>query len=509
MLKNVFSELKEGISNLSSRFSGNFSSTIDNISQAVIPRIIDVLTFLIEKARDLVDFISNNWDKIIDVANRVKESFLEISDGALSLVGNIRDSLQPVIEGFLEKIETVVDWLITNGLPFIVDGFTNIIDGATNIYNFINDNWSLIGPIIAGIATAIGFIKFTSLITGIGSLVAALGPLIVTTWGQVTATLAANTAFLASPITWIAIAIGALVTVGILLYKNWDKIKEKTLQLWDSMKNFISDISEKFPIIGTIIATIKDYIITQFNNIKQIFTGVIEFVTGVFTGDWERAWTGVTNIFGGIFDGIVGMAKVPINGASGIINNLIQGINNMSIDIPDWVPGLGGKKFSINIPEIPMFAKGTDNSPSTFIAGERGAELITNREHSKVFTAFETGNIVATIDKLQNTIRKIPMLENILLKFSDDNSTEKENYSNYDLLSSNKPLLFPQNNGERKVEINYAPNVTVTVTGSGKDINEIQSLIEKMLAKDKLELITIIKNILKDEENRKVRLSNG
>ncbi len=110
-------------------------------------------------------------------------------------------------------------------------------------------------------------------------------------------------------------------------------------------------------------------------SIQQIFNGVIEFITGVFTGDWETAWTGVKDIFGGIFDTLAELIKTPINAVIAIINGAIENINALGITIPDWVPKLGGKTFSLDIPEIPQLAKGGfTNGPS--IAGEAGTEAV-------------------------------------------------------------------------------------------------------------------------------------
>ena len=90
---------------------------------------------------------------------------------------------------------------------------------------------------------------------------------------------------------------------------------------------------------------------------------------------WGEAWQNVVNIFGDIFTGIAQLIKAPLNAVIGIINAVIAGINAMKIQIPDWVPGLGGKDFSINIPVIPMLASGgfTDGLS---IAGEEGTEAV-------------------------------------------------------------------------------------------------------------------------------------
>lgn len=109
--------------------------------------------------------------------------------------------------------------------------------------------------------------------------------------------------------------------------------------------------------------------------IKTVFDGLIAFITGVFTGNWSQAWEGVKQIFGGAFDALVGLLKTPVNAVIALINKAISGINGLGLDIPDWVPIIGGKSFRINIPEIPMLAKGgfTDG---VSIAGEAGREAV-------------------------------------------------------------------------------------------------------------------------------------
>ena len=120
---------------------------------------------------------------------------------------------------------------------------------------------------------------------------------------------------------------------------------------------------------------------------KKIFDGIIDFIRGVFTGDWKRAWEGVKNIFKGVFDGLVALAKAPINAIIGLVNGLIQGVNNMiaslnkiKINVPDWVPGMGGKSFGFNLSQIgklAYLAQGGILSAGSAIVCERGPELLT------------------------------------------------------------------------------------------------------------------------------------
>lgn len=113
-----------------------------------------------------------------------------------------------------------------------------------------------------------------------------------------------------------------------------------------------------------------------FMNIKNIFQNIIDFVKNVFTGNWSAAWQNVKNIFSSIWDNLVTIVKTPINFIINAINTLIGGINKISFDVPDWVPGIGGKALGFNIPTIPKLRRGLDyvprdNYPALLHRGER------------------------------------------------------------------------------------------------------------------------------------------
>jgi len=106
-----------------------------------------------------------------------------------------------------------------------------------------------------------------------------------------------------------------------------------------------------------------------WNGIKGIFSGIIKFVTGVFTGDWKKAWQGVSDIFSSIASGFTNIFKKPINAIIDGINSFIGGLNR--IKIPDWVPGVGGKGFYIS--KIPRLAEGgyvKANTPQLAMIGD-------------------------------------------------------------------------------------------------------------------------------------------
>lgn len=95
------------------------------------------------------------------------------------------------------------------------------------------------------------------------------------------------------------------------------------------------------------------------DGVKKAFIGLMNFITGVFTGDWKKAWNGIKDFFGGIWDGIVALFKGAINIIIDAMNWLIRQLNKVNIDLPDWVKDLTGVgNIGINISEIPRLAKG-------------------------------------------------------------------------------------------------------------------------------------------------------
>lgn len=230
------------------------------------------------------------------------------------------------------------------------------------------------------------------------------------------------------------LVIGAIVAAGVLLYKNWDKVTAgaKKLGVWvksvfqacgfdiqsftgsagESFQKFIGKAQELWELVGPVVKKIGELWMKVFQvelagiiggaiglfgsllqsvsdifaGLTRIFGGIVDFITGVFTGDWEKAWSGVRDIFGGIFETIVALAKAPLNGVISLINGAIAGINNLGIKIPDWVPRLGGKEFKINIPTIQMLYTGTNNwRGGPAMIHDRGAEIVDLPSGTRVY----------------------------------------------------------------------------------------------------------------------------
>lgn len=149
----------------------------------------------------------------------------------------------------------------------------------------------------------------------------------------------------------VAAALVAAVVYSKELAQGWEWLKGKAMELW-------STFSEKFPMISGILQATLGPIMVLVRTAIDVFMEIIQFIKNVFTGEWDAAWQNIKNIFSSIWEGMKDSVKVPLNGIIRMINTCIGGLNNLSIDIPDWVPGVGGDSWGVNIPKIPELASG-------------------------------------------------------------------------------------------------------------------------------------------------------
>ena len=128
-----------------------------------------------------------------------------------------------------------------------------------------------------------------------------------------------------------------------------------------------------FETVKNAVKAFRDCMGPIISSVQVIFMGLTNFISGVFSGNWRRAWFGVRQIFESIVSGLSHIFKAPLNFMIDGINKFLSGIGK--IKIPDWVPGVGGKGFSV--PKIPRLAKGGIVSASTIAnIGEAGTEAV-------------------------------------------------------------------------------------------------------------------------------------
>lgn len=155
-------------------------------------------------------------------------------------------------------------------------------------------------------------------------------------------------------------------------------VQEKVAPIWSFLSSLIIDS------LGTAVAFISD--VTK--NTFKILNGLIDFISGVFSGNWKKAWEGIKGIFKGTMDSLWSIAKTPINLIIDGINALIRGINKISFDAPDWVPVIGGKKWGFHIKTIPKLAQGAyfrANNPQLAVVGDNKSEPEIITPESKIY----------------------------------------------------------------------------------------------------------------------------
>ncbi|QIK56673.1 hypothetical protein G7059_01830 [Erysipelothrix sp. HDW6A] len=216
----------------------------------------------------------------------------------------------------------------------------------------------------------------------------------------------------ASPFAWVVIAIVAIITAIGWLSENWESVVDvfnNTIgKVIDWFQNLGSTVSSFFDnlikkllesdfwfdrVVGNIISFFRTAInlIASYwkgffsgifeeasnviKNIKGIFSGLITFLSGVFSGDWKKAWQGIVKVFENVIGGIANVFKAPFNIIISGINGFIRAVNK--IKVPDWVPSWLGGGRGFNIPQIPRLAKGgITTGATTAIIGEAGREAV-------------------------------------------------------------------------------------------------------------------------------------
>lgn len=311
-----------------------------------------------------------------------------IKDPSWENFSNVLLSLSLVVAGLALAIGGTLGVTLA-GIASLIAGVALIIQG---VVAYLKDpTWKNFGTILAGIAVVVGAVLL--LIGGIPALITGL--------------------------------ILLIAAIGLAIYKHWDEVKNVLGQvgqwIYDNvitpignfMKALIDSIISSFKflfsiaegiftaLLGIIIApfeTLWDTVKNVFNGVQTILQGISNVFKGIFTGDMKTTLEGFKQIFKGVFDSLWSIAKAPLNLIIRGINWLIKGANKIHFDTPDWVPGIGGKTFGINIPQIPLLAKGgVISQPTKAIIGEAGREAVVPLENN-----MEWLDILA--DKLANKI---------------------------------------------------------------------------------------------------------
>nr|DAP94799.1 MAG TPA: minor tail protein [Caudoviricetes sp.] len=285
----------------------------------------------------LVYFWLDAWKNGIDLQN-----FLGMLAGLAALAAGLAIAFGPIAAGIA---------LVVGGLVMLVVGIKDVIENGFNLVNTLT--------IIAGIlAAGIGI----SLLTGswipllIAGFVAALVALVSFTGHGEELIEGLKNIIDGFGKFFKGVFTGDLKLAAEGAKQIWEGLKQTWNAIVNSIKDawsaFITWLQGKNPALAAIFETIGKLFSDQYNAWKKILSGLITFLTGVFTGDWKKAWNGVLDILKGVWNLIVGTVEGAINFIIDGINLLISALNKIHFEVPDWVPLVGGKSFGINITPV-------------------------------------------------------------------------------------------------------------------------------------------------------------
>lgn len=291
-------------------------------------------------------------------------------DDIRGIIGNVfGENGVAVFDGFLNTITTVKDRIVGIFSP------ENLASVRTAIVGMFGENAGTGFDNIVSIGQSV--IGVFQQIVNFGTQT--VKPMFEQVFGWVSTTLLPG---LLNAFNAIAPQIGPLVTnIGTAVMNVATLIGNAIQTILPVIENIVMVLVNVVATVAPPIIAAVSQIFANISNVvmslQGIFDGLIQFITGVFTGNWASAWEGVKSIFGNAFSALVELCKVPINAVIGVINGAIRGINSIvggGVTIPDWLPG-GGGTFSLHLNEIPMLAKGgfTDG---VSIAGEAGTEAV-------------------------------------------------------------------------------------------------------------------------------------
>lgn len=332
-----------------SGLSGAISTVVSALGGPLtlaIAAIIAGIVLLITHWDDLKNSLSNS-----EVFQSLSQKFSEFSEGPLK-------KLIESISGFLGKL---IDALRMLWEEVLVPLFAWIAENVMPI----------LGPIIEFLGTTV-IAAISAIITAISGIFDVLSGLIDFIVGVFTADWELAFQGLSEIAEGFKTAFDAI----------FDFIENNILEPFDKFLSgvFSADWTKSFGVLGNVLNAFFKSVQNIWNSVRQIFDGIIEFIDGVFSGNWRQAWEGIVQIFKGIWNTLVSVLKTPINGVISIINSLLSVVEaaqhwiadalSFRISLPGWVQSLtGASSFSlsvgkVNIPRIPYLASGAVIPPN-------------------------------------------------------------------------------------------------------------------------------------------------
>jgi hypothetical protein len=289
-----------------------------------------------------------------------------------AIVGVISDQLMPAFEAIGGWISDNLDVFASIGIAIGVVGGVILATMIPSLIAWAAAQWAVVAPLIATYAP----------IFAIGAAVAAVAYLVIHNWDTIVA---------ATKVAWDAIT-AAVRFVWDWITQNWPTLLAVLtgpfgvavlliVRNWDTIKGAIGAVIRW---IGSILPPIAEVLTAPFRIAWQSIKTVWDWIKGAAQGAYDF----MVNVFKGLGSAITAPIRIAWNALASVWNSTVGAV---SIKIPDFVPGLGGKGF--DVPDLPRLAAGAVlTQPTLFIGGEAGTELVTPEAMLRAIIAEEGGS---------------------------------------------------------------------------------------------------------------------
>nr|DAP11028.1 MAG TPA: minor tail protein [Caudoviricetes sp.] len=365
------------IGNIASGFADAWNK--NNVGTQIIQNIADALVVVMQFVEKIAEDTAT-WAANLD--------FYPL----LESISNLTSTFAPILESIGNVLEWIYDNIVLPMLKWVIEvGLPTVVNLVSSLVGFFADHQSIIEAFGAALIGAFAAAKIAGLaskiagsITTVASFTKGLIALMTGSGGIMGGIKAIATAI--GPGGIFISAVTACIAIGVLLYKNWDKIKEVAGKVWDWIKSktltFVSTISSGLKNLASKIVTIWDNIKSSaYQKWTAIWSTVGGLVGKIKDGIVEKfvsakdkvidTFEGIKNKVKEIFNKVIGI----VNGAIGTVNGAISGIESAFSFGPWKVPTPFGKKtigFSATfprVPTVPYLAKGAVIPPrSEFLA---------------------------------------------------------------------------------------------------------------------------------------------
>ena len=368
--------------------TGGIQTSITNMKTAITRGIADVISGVNDSLKPFGG-LSGVISKIGKLGEKVFKGLGKVITSVITPLTTIITNLAPGFEQMFNQIVPQLNEIANNLMPVISDVISQLLPPLMNVVTAIL-------PVIVNLINQL-LPPFTNIIQlllpPLVSLINALIPIL------------SNVVRLTAPI------IGSLFEIITPLAEILHDILPPLIETVTGMMNFLMpfiETSVNIIVSGVVdkIRTVTDSIKNTIENYKKIFKGIVDFISGVFTGDWSKAWEGVKSIFSGIVGSLVNVFKTPLNLIIDGINKFIRGLN--AIQLPDWdfLGSLAGKSF--NFKEIPKLNIGTNFVPEDTLAMIHKGEAVI----PKKFNPYANNINPSTLAGMGNTNTIIVNIEN-------------------------------------------------------------------------------------------------